>query len=564
MDTRTAQLLLIGLLQRLDADAKAPQPLFGALVGDVEREALAVLVRSVHGSEEVGSQLIAPGSQATMTSTKGSTNEPETILNLACIGLDLKATHVACVDFGTAKSKAFASRILESDDDELDPADLVELGVGTIDGDADPYATTSSVWISNEGRMFAGNRALDLSRSYIDGIERERFDSIKRQLINAYDDVDSGRPLRPTINPTATPLTYEEAICFFLAFLMDLVGRSLIEKQLSRYTPKRFTVPAWNPKKRRWAVRTLGSYIKLAHILADTFSGQWDAGIPIKAFKSALQQARTHEAKLGHLLDRRLDGLTLGISEPVAAGTGRLLTDKGLRNLVLVIDVGAGTTDLALFRVTPWKGGTKFFPIVESQAKNMAGDWIDECLAEFALDKAGHTDQHDRAQLKSQMFRRGLRLDKERLLIDGSRDVEVAPGRRVAMNREAFLEYGPVKAFSLQLEDYIGKFLAEVGGSYFKVASSPTVLFTGGGASLPFVQSLRNRRWTIAGVESRLSRPKRTVPEQFEQFGDLVYQQLAVAIGGSLKAIDEGARETEYRGGVEPLGPLTRYSVTGS
>jgi hypothetical protein len=60
------------------------------------------------------------------------------------------------------------------------------------------------------------------------------------------------------------------------AWFTDLIGSDLeLRHKLSRYTPKRFTVPAWSDEQREWATSTLRRFLKRAQILADTFHDRW-------------------------------------------------------------------------------------------------------------------------------------------------------------------------------------------------------------------------------------------------------------------------------------------------
>ena len=152
----------------------------------------------------------------------------------------------------------------------------MELGLGRIDGDLDnsPYTVASSVWVSDDGKMFAGSHAIRRSSDYgLEGMPRKRLDSVKQQLSQASHINQLLEPLSSAVNPTSKPLSFEDAICFFLAYLIDLIGSDLESRYgLSRYLPKRFTVPAWSDDQREWATLTLRKLLKRAHILADNVS----------------------------------------------------------------------------------------------------------------------------------------------------------------------------------------------------------------------------------------------------------------------------------------------------
>src|SRR5262249_632824 len=157
--------------------------------------------------------------------------------------------------------------------------------------------------------------------------------------------------LEPAINPSGEQLTYDDAITFYLGYLTHLACSELEAKGKKRYMKRRFTLPWWKPEQRSWASRILSERLTVAQILADSFGDRLHTGIPASEVKDALQQAASKAARLEWLLDRETglpDALPRhwgGLLEPLAAGSGRLWSDKATRDLTLIIDVGAGTTD---------------------------------------------------------------------------------------------------------------------------------------------------------------------------------------------------------------------------
>ena len=147
--------LLKNLLARLDADAASERPLFRGVVSDAERDAL----RAVLGSGGPPRRpAVDPVSQVEPNETVqpsegGSEGAPPAgvALNTDALRHDASPAPewVLCLDFGTAKSKAFAAT-----DDEEEP-DLEPLPVGEIDNDLDGavHEVSSCVWIDDDGRL---------------------------------------------------------------------------------------------------------------------------------------------------------------------------------------------------------------------------------------------------------------------------------------------------------------------------------------------------------------------------------------------------------------------------
>ena len=94
------------------------------------------------------------------------------------------------------------------------------------------------------------------------------------------------------------------------------------------------------------------------------------------------------------------------------------------------------------------------------------------------------------------------------------------------------------------------------------------MLLTGGGATIPFIQKLPTKRWRIrTGGREFSFRLAKQVPEAIAEYDSdfqaRISHQLAVAMGGSMGIMDEKSSLSTFAGGVVPLGPLTRYPVTG-
>jgi molecular chaperone HscA len=394
MDRDIQVQIVRALVERLRADAALPQPRCTSIVSAIDLYA----IESLLGGQETPTK-----TSPIDTPVQTTEDVPETcpieqqmpvsanplVVNTSCLTAQYDPKYVVCVDFGTARSKAFAAEIA-LDGEYPDEMARFELGLGKQDGDREVYSVASSVWISDDGLMFAGSEAM---RRSMESHDRTRLDSIKQQLSQTSSRVDIDRSLPPDINPTQIKLTYADAICFYLAFLTDLVGRELCElkpKSLSRYTRRRFTILAWKDDQRQWAHSELKKLITRAQILADTFGSRWSDGIPVSEVKDAILQATQFDSELSRLLDPSMEESALGISEPMAAGAGRIRIDSSIKNLILVVDVGAGTTDIGLFLVN---FATKTAIPVEpkSGALKRAGDHIDDLLVGHIISKVeGH------------------------------------------------------------------------------------------------------------------------------------------------------------------------------
>jgi molecular chaperone HscA len=588
MDISVACSVLEGLLERLKADSGSKTPLYGGVVSGLERTALETLLGQPAGprvraiptvsapdvssqpTEEAANDPVAGGVEVHSAPHPDSSSASLTPLDLRCLDALTNHQHTVCIDFGTAKSKAFACKV---GDEELIAEDLLELGLGEIDGDLDSslYSVASSVWISDEGLMYSGSHAMKQSAQYQpNGAKggRQRLDSLKQQLSLSIHEMGMAKLLSQDLNPSGVDLTFEDALCFFLAYLSDLISTDLVDRHgLSRETPRRFTLPAWSDEKREWATAKLSSCLKRSQILADTFHGKWEEGIGAADFKQANEKAREYEGQLVHLLDFAMTDLKLGISEPIAAGSARISVDKSTRNLILVVDVGAGTTDFGLFWVPQTASSKGAFAVYPgSEAVKAAGDRVDDLFLQFLLSKiSGHTDRSTQERIADALRLQSLRDLKHRLLRNKKLAVELITDEEVNVTSEEFLSYPPLKELAATIETKLTQFLAKVDLSFGPATDGALILLTGGGATLPFIQALAAKTWNVAGKSIIFKQPKE-VPELIRELGPdfrREYGQLAVAVGGTLPLINEKNTLKQWYGGAPAPGPLTGYRIKG-
>src|SRR5204863_5056777 len=115
----------------------------------------------------------------------------------------------------------------------------------------------------------------------------------------------------------------------YLAYITDLATSAIQKKRKTRYVNRRFTLPCWPEEHRAWSMSFLASRMRRAQVLADTFHGQWKAGIQVAKAADALFAVAQHDEALAYLLDcddksdRRRSRFWGGVLEPIAAGSSR-------------------------------------------------------------------------------------------------------------------------------------------------------------------------------------------------------------------------------------------------
>lgn len=445
-----------------------------------------------------------------------------------------------CLDFGTAMSKAFAIEGYSKP---------VELALGQRAGGTG-YPVESSLFISEDALLYFGPQAVQLGNDAA-ALGRSRFDSPKSRL-SMGQQVDINRaPIKKEINPIeSTPVTEGELITLYLGYLTDLACTELEAHGHSRYCARRFARPCWSDDRNKWAEPLLRRMLAQAQILADTFHGQWQEGIPLATAKQAVAQLRELSKLPDYLVAKE------GIPEPVAAAASLMLTDDDQRDLFLVVDVGAGTTDFGLFMLqhSPDMDICKVRILPNTiKVLEQAGNRVDDMLKFYILehegiDKSSPEGEHNLGYLQST-----IRLYKEALFRDGQVEVPLANRSRAKVDLQAFLTSSRVLAFSQQLHNEMMEVLNAAGDGYLDLMRDGClrVVLTGGGADLPMIQNLASG---VVEIRGRLieRKPMPHVPawinESYPQFAPQ-YPQLAVAIGGANPELPELAESfADFKG----------------
>ena len=593
MTTNEAVQLVRSLCQRFDAEPRR----FGSYISDLERQALGLLLKAWDASDVgVSGPSELPVPQASSGQDQGPPAESPAIGSAPAVvvvrykpcldALDRTGPEspnfLLCLDFGTAKSKACASR-REFDDEE--EADLIELALGTLDGDIDQstYPVSSSVWIDEDEKVYVGAEAVRRGQHRSVQGSRRRIDSLKQYISQAHSEEDlTFGVLSADENPTTVRLSMDDIVVFYLGYLTDLALKAAGDHGISRYVSRRFTLPCWDAGHRKWSTHYLSRRIARAQVVADSFRNRWTEGIPAQEVHEIIRRTSEEEERLLYLLDTvqncppDLSRYWAGVLEPLAAGSARLLSAEDRREMVLVVDVGAGTTDFSLFmtyqqadrsRGVVNRGAVPLEPV--GAAVRVAGNHLDDLLCEEFIRQAGLAgDARLRDYAKARIERAGVRRLKEELFETGQTRFRMGNDIVVSVARDQFLEIEGVRRFSDQLHENLKVFLAQVDRSWTTQMERVTLVLTGGGCDLPMVRQIATKAWMTHGTVVRFDLAEREpalIRESFKAEFVREYPQLAVAIGGCLPVIlDERHAQRCRLGDFIPPGPLTRYRVSGT
>lgn len=506
---------------------------------------------------------------------------PTVKLDLASVNRDKvdKPDLTLCVDFGTAQSKACVAEH-KSGSDATD-YQLIEIGLGLEDGDQETvYPVSSSVWIDDDGLMWFGAEAIRRSSSYKGTKERARLDSLKHWITIATSESEiTELELSEQNNPTREPLTIDDLVTMYLAYITDLSTTAIHKKRKARYVSRRFTLPCWPDEHRTWSLPYLASRIRRAQVLADTFHGQWRSGVPVAKAADALRAVAEYDSAVAYLLDRDKNSdrercrFWGGVLEPIAAGSSRLWRERNFRELVLTLDVGAGTTDLALSFVVQNRHskigvvGHRAIPVAPTAcALPIAGDYLDQGLLELLLARAGlahGTDAYLRAAGRLRLT--GARRLKEQLFRTGTLATRVGD-KVIQISKSQFLASSTAREFEQRIRRAMDEFVGQLHPTWKPNVDRITLVATGGSSRLPFIEKLNGSAVPVLGRTSKLVAAP-MLPEELEEYSDRfqeAYPQMAVAIGGCCPTLmNEQHTIVDWQGGVAAPGPLTRYATKG-
>ena len=314
-----------------------------------------------------------------------------------------------CLDFGTAVSKAFA---WDKNSDRPIP-----LRIGSAAGEpGSPYTISSTIFISQSGAVFLGQRAVTQAAA-ADPERHQPIQSIK-DILTVGQMTDLREPVSSLFNPSETPITQKEVITLYLAYLTDnaLLALQAEFQEGARNIPRNYTKPVFDQDRDAWATEILTECANAGQVLADRFSDRWAGGIPLDELALAFKEAGALRPRL--VVD---SGVLL---EPVAAFASRVRNvarSRRRRRLMMVIDVGAGTTDFAMFARVEHEGEMRLFRIENSvSAIRIAGDDVDNALIDYLPLQAGITQGHSRLGAIQADLKREIRLIKEELFNRGS------------------------------------------------------------------------------------------------------------------------------------------------
>lgn len=516
MEQDRARDLLMNLLERASDGEKT-------YLTSRELEALRTILQD-DGRKNApsGADTVGSGREAELSSTT-------TYKLLLDLGSELvqDPASIVCVDFGTSFSKAFATVAQNGN------LRYVDLAIG--DGLTGTRLTTPSELLVADGKIFFGSKA----RQHVEDTQTSTdriIDSIKQFITLGKEVSKLGTArLQPVQDPNGD-LTQRDVLVLYLAHLMHLTETALVDAGLSRNLLRRFAHPAWKDGAKDENAKEMRRLMAEAIVLARSIGSDLADTVNLVNAKALLEQLKV-------LGEDSLPTALIGdpVREATAAGAGALIsTPENTRQAYLIVDIGAGTTDVAGFicvNNTEWDTARIFEISNAAAALNKAGNMLDQILLRHILSVSSLTPDTTEYQSAALYVRRQRRALKEQLFAEGKVIVLLPTDETVAVELQAFLELPHMQDFEKSIRDLVGQSAQVVAGD----ASRIKLVATGGGSRLPIVTKLAEggvqigqRRINFDLVDAMPNTLATTNPALSD-----VFPQVAVAFGGSLPELPE-------------------------
>jgi len=418
--------------------------------------------------------------------------------------VEAKGSAALGIDFGTALSKV----ALKTDD--ATPATAVPValiayeilhkaGLMSHFGSQSEFTEDSLIYFDQDEFVFCGSLAKKLSLEAAEaGQGRPAIQNLKTFLVRG----GANLQIHSDFFPASGSLDLQSVLAIYLAYLLRLT-RHYLDKRTAKVvvdldaTIRNFVIPTWIEERYREDVKRLfRGAAAYAFCLERWLKDDLIKGARLPEVRKALHEAREHKEKIEEALIGSI------ITESTAAGHARLLSvtnEQGRPLTVLVVNVGAGFTDFALFTVAPAEGRDTD-PVAQIAYKGGVGTGLgvwDNALKTLLFNRVREVPAARKKVNEFRLFKARLELEareiKESLMTTEERlSVDVSPvlPEPVFVERSELEVSLPVKAALFGMRDGLRVFLKEtikaIGMHRFDPGHTE-IIVTGGGAFLPSV-----------------------------------------------------------------------------
>ncbi|MBL8548306.1 MAG: Hsp70 family protein [Hyphomonadaceae bacterium] len=440
-----------------------------------------------------------------------------------------------CIDFGTAFSKAAVAPTGAWT--HFDPATIRPLML-SAEGQ-NTFLLDSAIFV-DEDRVLFGCAALNEADAQADA---------KRAALRSFKTLLSVSDLERALNTNA-PATIDphrifqmrDLIVLYLAYLLATIDRALLADPVlaqGGVLRRRYAAPAWRSGD------SAGMHNVVVRLFAEAEAFRASVGkrllspdgLSLRTISDALPKAMANA-----------EALEMGlVFEATAAAAYTSAGLEGSGSHLIVVDMGAGTTDIAaLARI-----GARTLELPEARVTlKQAGDFLDRVIANRVLESARWARRADeRAELWSVLMRQMADI-KEAIMADGRATLR-NQGRSIALSLRDVEKDEDFREFQKSLQQAYDHALAIVrDDARARGRSEVQAIAVGGGASTPLIQDLIRRKMesTRPRVVPRPATPDWAHAREFRGNLAPVFPQLAIAIGGALAPDSMLAA----RGGITP------------
>lgn len=434
-----------------------------------------------------------------------------------------------CIDFGTAYSKAAAAP--SSAWERFDPQYVRPLPLaGFSNASRNPFLLTSAIFVGAE-RIYFDRHAIEQAVQAEDN-RRQALASFKT-LLGAPDLQSTLNAIAPASIDPHRKLRYRNLVVLYLAYLLRALDAAIAQDaviaSVGGAVRRRYACPSWGEDftthSHELVVRLFDEADHVRHALGDALDGQ--NGVSIQQAIEALEAAAAAPAT-------EKPTVTAMIYEAVAAVASASIGADNDASHFIVLDVGAGTTDIAA--IARLSDGLAEIPEARLTL-NQAGDYIDRILLNIIIDRIpGSFSDAEKARLWRTMTRTIRRL-KESLFIDKQAAVQ-HEGRVFVIKQSDLQRDRDYKHFvSAMTEAYQTSLSAVAARAASDGAREVSAMAAGGGASAWFINEVMSKA-KLRGPKLRVT-PMPQLPDwthapQFQSNFAPLYPQLVIAVGGAL------------------------------
>ena len=314
---------------------------------------------------------------------------------------------ILCLYFGTSFSKAFACKTHNSDD----IPELIDIGFGENEDGTTRYFLPSELFIHDDCVYFgtAGRRKFEIVEAGQDRL----IDSPKQYMTLGTEVADlHQKPLRPEQDPSQS-LSQRDALVLYLTHLNRLAEISLQGTGLTGDVRRRYAHPAWDNATADANSRAMARIMAESILLAKCFPREFEESMPLVMARNIARKVQAADDE-----DSPFELLISPVREATAAGAGALMaTREGKRQPYVILDIGAGTTDVAGCLCVNNPEG-EFVKVAEvtgaGKAIRRAGNNIDSILLIEILKRSSFANGTTEYHQVSRALRRSVRDYKER------------------------------------------------------------------------------------------------------------------------------------------------------